>query len=633
MSTPKEILKQYWGYSEFRPLQSEIIGAVLDKKPVLALLPTGGGKSICFQVPALCLEGICVVISPLIALMKDQVEQLKSRGIKAAAIYSGMSKKEIDITLDNCIYGDMKFIYVSPERVQTELFKGRVSQMKVSLIAIDEAHCISQWGYDFRPPYLELAEFIQTIPEPRVIALTASATREVKFDILEKLGMEDGAVFQKSFARPNLSYSVFELEHKEKKMLEILENVKGSSVVYVRSRKQTRDIANFLYSNKISADYYHAGMPGSARAEKQDRWISGKIRVMVATNAFGMGIDKPDVRTVIHYDLPDSLEAYYQEAGRAGRDEKKAFAIQLFSKSDLENLKTRAVQASVSVDFIRRVYQALANHYKLAVGSNALSSFEFDYNSFVKSFDLPFVETYHALNKLSDEGLIDLNESFKDSSKVIFLLDQSEMYKYQVANRNVDLLIKTLMRLYGGELYTEIVKIREKDLASLLQESVEKVINQLEYLHQTEVVMYQKASDQPRITFLTPRYDANNLPIDEKRIKWRGEVTIKKAQSVINYTTEKMKCRSRIIQRYFDEVTYADCGVCDVCLSRNKHIQTIPLKEIESFIVKGPAKTESEISKHFGHLNLDDLVSALRTLMDQKRIYFTKSELFTGTPS
>lgn len=632
MSTPKDILKRYWGYEDFRPLQAEIIGAVLDKKPALALLPTGGGKSICFQVPALCLDGICVVISPLIALMKDQVEQLKSRGIKAAAIYSGMSKKEIDITLDNCIYGEMKFIYVSPERVKTELFQERVSQMNVNLVAIDEAHCISQWGYDFRPPYLEIADFIESISAPRVIALTASATRAVKQDILQKLRIEEAQTFERSFARANLSYSVFELEHKEKKMLGILEKVKGSSVIYVRSRKQTREIAKFLYANKISADYYHAGMPGSARAEKQDRWISNQIRVMVATNAFGMGIDKPDVRTVIHYDLPDSLEAYYQEAGRAGRDEQKAFAIQLFSKTDLDNLKTRAEQSSVSVDFIKRVYQALANYYKLAVGSNALSSFEFEYSTFVKSFDLPFIETYHALNKLCDEGLIDLNESFKESSKVIFLLDQSEMYKYQVANRNVDVLIKTLMRLYGGQLYSEIVNIREKDLAAMLQESLEKVIKQLEYLHQAEVVMYQKASDQPRITFLTPRFDANNLPIDEKRIKWRGEVTIAKAASVINYVTETIKCRSRMIQRYFDEKSYVDCGVCDVCLSRNRHIQTIPLKEIEQFIKVGGAKTESEISEQFSHVNQDDLVSALRTLMDQKRIYFTKSELFAGNP-
>ena len=631
MSTPLQILKQYWGYSEFRSLQSEIIGAVLDKQPVLALLPTGGGKSICFQVPALCVEGICIVISPLIALMKDQVMQLQKRNIKAVAIYSGMSKKEIDIALDNCIYGQIKFLYVSPERLKTDIFKERAKQMDINLLAIDEAHCISQWGYDFRPPYLEIAEFIEEIRPPRIVALTASATREVKFDILEKLKADNARVFQKSFARANLSYSVFELEHKEQKILEILRNVQGSSVVYVRSRKQTREIAEFLHYNQISTDYYHAGVPGSIRSAKQDKWIAGETRVMVATNAFGMGIDKPDVRTVIHYDLPDSLEAYYQEAGRAGRDEQKAYAIQLYTKNDIENLRTRTEQAAVSVEYIRRVYQALANYFKLAVGSNALSSFEFDYQAFARNFDLPLVETFHALNKLTDEGLIALNEPFKENSKLIFNLEQQEIYKFQVANRAMDPVIKVLMRLYGGQLFTDFVTIKEKDVASLLGESIEKAYQQLTYLHQAEVVTYQRASDIPRITFLTPRYDANNLPLDQKRIKWRRDVTFGKAESVINYVSDTKKCRSRVIQKYFDEITAEDCGVCDVCLSKAKYTNSIPLSQIEAFIQTG-AKSEQDLKAHFAGLDFDDLVAGIRMLMDQRRIYFTKSELFAISP-
>ncbi|HCX23879.1 MAG TPA: RecQ family ATP-dependent DNA helicase [Cytophagales bacterium] len=631
MSTPLQILHQYWGYSEFRPLQSEIIGAVLDKQPTLALLPTGGGKSICFQVPAMCVEGICIVVSPLIALMKDQVMQLQKRNIKAVAIYSGMSKKEIDIALDNCIYGQIKFLYVSPERLKTELVRERAKQMDINLLAIDEAHCISQWGYDFRPPYLEIADFIEEIKPPRLVALTASATREVKFDILEKLKVEDARVFQKSFARPNLSYSVFELEDKEQKILEILNKVQGSSVIYVRSRKQTREIAEFLHYNQISTDYYHAGIPGSVRSAKQDKWIEGKTRVMVSTNAFGMGIDKGDVRTVIHYDLPDSLEAYYQEAGRAGRDEKKAFAIQLFSKTDIENLKSRTEQAAVSVEYIKRVYQALANYFKLAVGSNALTSFEFDYQEFARNFDLPLAETFHALNKLADEGLIALNEPFKETSKLIFNLEQPEIYKFQVANKAMDPVIKVLMRLYGGNLFNDFVTIKEKDIASLLGESIEKAINQLKYLHQAEVVTYQKASDIPRITFLTPRFDANNLPLDQKRIKWRREVTLAKAEAVVSYVGDDKKCRSRVIQRYFDEVSYEDCGVCDVCISKTKYTNSIPLKAILEFIQTG-AKSEHDLKAHFDTIDFDDLVAGIRTLMDQRKEYFTKSELFAISP-
>ena len=563
--------------------------------------------------------------------MKDQVMQLQKRNIKAVAIYSGMSKKEIDIALDNCIYGQIKFLYVSPERLKTDIFKERAKQMDINLLAIDEAHCISQWGYDFRPPYLEIAEFIEEIRPPRIVALTASATREVKFDILEKLKADNARVFQKSFARANLSYSVFELEHKEQKILEILRNVQGSSVVYVRSRKQTREIAEFLHYNQISTDYYHAGVPGSIRSAKQDKWIAGETRVMVATNAFGMGIDKPDVRTVIHYDLPDSLEAYYQEAGRAGRDEQKAYAIQLYTKNDIENLRTRTEQAAVSVEYIRRVYQALANYFKLAVGSNALSSFEFDYQAFARNFDLPLVETFHALNKLTDEGLIALNEPFKENSKLIFNLEQQEIYKFQVANRAMDPVIKVLMRLYGGQLFTDFVTIKEKDVASLLGESIEKAYQQLTYLHQAEVVTYQRASDIPRITFLTPRYDANNLPLDQKRIKWRRDVTFGKAESVINYVSDTKKCRSRVIQKYFDEITAEDCGVCDVCLSKAKYTNSIPLSQIEAFIQTG-AKSEQDLKAHFAGLDFDDLVAGIRMLMDQRRIYFTKSELFAISP-
>ncbi|MFY0605977.1 MAG: RecQ family ATP-dependent DNA helicase [Cyclobacteriaceae bacterium] len=628
MQTPKDILKQHWGFEDFRPMQEDIVNACVAGDPVLALLPTGGGKSICFQVPALLKDGLCIVISPLIALMKDQVEQLTKRGIKAVAIYSGMNKREIDYALDNCVNdSQIKFLYVSPERIKTELFLARAEKMNISMLAIDEAHCISQWGYDFRPSYLEISDFIEALQIKSIIALTASATREVKKDILAKLGIDNAKVFQKSFARPNLSYSVFNLENKEQKLLEILQKVPGSGVVYVRSRKQTQDLAEYLRSQGISAANYHAGLNANLRASRQDDWLSGKIRIMIATNAFGMGIDKPDVRTVIHFDLPDSLEAYYQEAGRAGRDEKKAFAVQLYSNSDLENLTKRAEQSVVSAEFLKKVYQSLANHYKLAVGSEAFLDFPFDQLTFCRKFELPMIDTFHALNQLSEEGLVQLSESFKETSKIHFVLEQSEVYKFQVANSKMDPVIKVLMRLYGGELFTDFIAIKEKDIAALLKESVDKVINQLTYLDQADVIIYHKAQDQPKITFLTPRQDANNLPLDHEQINWRREVAINKAKAMAQYVTTKVQCRSRMIQRYFDETDAQECGKCDKCIERKKHQATLPLTEVESYVLT-EERSEKDLITNFSNLSESVLAESLRILMDQKRIQFTFTETY-----
>ncbi len=628
MLNPADILKQYWGYESFREPQEEIIQSVMNDQPTLALLPTGGGKSICFQVPALCLEGICIVVSPLIALMQDQVDQLQKRGVKAVAIYSGMTLKEIDIALDNCIYGGVKLLYVSPERLKTEMFIARAEQMNISLLAIDEAHCISQWGYDFRPPYLEIKEFIDQLQIKKIIALTASATRQVKFDMLEKLGIPEARIFQKTFARPNLSYSVFELEHKERKLLEILQNVPGSSVVYVRSRKQTKAISDFLRGNGISAEFYHAGLPGHVRAGRQEQWISGDVRVMVSTNAFGMGIDKPNVRSVIHYDLADSLEAYYQEAGRAGRDEKKAFAVQLYSKADLDRVFQRIEQSMVSVELIKRTYQALANYYKLAVGSSSLSSFEFDYDAFINRFNLPKVETYHAINKLSEEGLVELNEAFRQRSKAMIIISQQELYSFQVANKNLDVIIKILLRLYGGELFVDLLTISEKDISKLMGVSLKTVHNQLEYLQNAEVIVYHHPSEHPRLTFLTPRMDATNLDIDQVKIEWRREVALEKVNKIKEYVQSEFICRTRLIQNYFDEETYEDCGVCDICLSRKKKQKELPLDDLERFIAESP-RTESDLNTRFSGIDQEKLIYGLRTLMDQRRISLTTDEKFT----
>ena len=620
LNDPLSILKKYWGYSSFRPLQQDIINSVIEGHHTLALLPTGGGKSICFQVPGLCLEGVCIVVSPLIALMKDQVEQLRSRGIKAEALFSGMSKREIDITLDNCVYGDIKFLYVSPERLKTELFLERARKMKIGLLAIDEAHCISQWGYDFRPPYLQIAEFIQEFQLEKLIAVTASATKEVKEDILAKLLFKAPKIFKKSFARANLSYSVFDLENKEAKMMEILNNVPGTGIVYVRSRKRTQLIAEKLRRNGVSADYYHAGLSPEDRGSKQKAWIRGKIRVIVSTNAFGMGIDKPDVRSVIHYDLPDSLEAYYQEAGRAGRDEKKAYAVILYHQGDIEDLETRTEKSAVEVSFIKRVYQALANYFKLAVGSNALSSFDFLYADFTATFNLPSVETYHALSKLQDEGLIQVTDAYREASRILLLLKPEELYKFQVAHKNFDPLIKVLLRLYGGELYVGFVNIKEQDISKLVKDSVPKVIKDLEYLQKLDVLEYHHGSDQAQITFLTPRYDANDLPLDKKQIAWRRQVTLEKAKSVAKYAQNVIRCRTQIIQEYFDETTDEICGVCDVCVERKRKTTLIGEKEILSTLGRGEHSVQ-QLKKTFPKVGEDQIIQTLRLLMDEGLVY------------
>ena len=616
--TPHQILKQYWNYDTFRPLQEEIIQSVLDGGEVLALLPTGGGKSVCFQVPALGLEGICIVVSPLIALMKDQVQQLKSRGINATAIYSGMSKREIDITLDNCIYGNVKFLYVSPERLKTELFIERAKQMNVALLAIDEAHCISQWGYDFRPPYLQIQEFKKELGITRTIALTATATKEVKKDIIEKLELNDCQLFQKSFVRDNLSYSVFKLENKQQKLLEILGKVGGSSVVYVRSRKRTKEISDLLNRSGVSANFYHAGLRGSQRDSRQADWIQNRTRVVVATNAFGMGIDKPDVRTVVHLDLPDTLEAYYQEAGRAGRDEQKAYAVALFHKKDAEDLTTRAEKSVVNKEELKRTYQALANYYKLAIGSQSFSNFAFDFEQFTQTYNLPGIVTFSALKKLSDEGLIQLTDGFYEHSKISFLMEKSEIYAYQVANPKLDPILKNLLRLYGGELFVNYLAIKEKEIASLLKTDGKQVRRWLRFLHDQKVVDYQESSDSQRITFLTPRQDAENLPIDNGQIEWRRKLAIEKAQTVVDYVTSN-ECRTNTFQLYFDEKPENTCGICDNDLEKKKSASAISPKDLKGMLAASPCSL-TDLRALFPKEKEEKILEALRILIEDGKV-------------
>jgi ATP-dependent DNA helicase RecQ len=624
-----QILKENWGYTSFRPLQKEIIESIAGGNDVLALLPTGGGKSVCFQVPALAMEGICIVITPLIALMKDQVEQLRKSGINAVAIYSGLSKREIDVALDNCVFGHNKFLYLSPERLLTDIFIERVKKMNVNLVAVDEAHCISQWGYDFRPSYLQISELRSILPDVHFIALTASATEKVKKDIVDKLVLKDVKIFQKSYERKNLSYSAIYAEDKEKKMLEILRNVSGSSIVYTRSRKKTSDISGILKKNRINADFYHAGLSNEEREVKQKKWISGELRVIVATNAFGMGIDKPDVRSVIHYELPENPESYYQEAGRGGRDEKKAYAVLLYQENDIRILKDKISRAYPSIDFIRRVYQSLANFFKIAVGSNSLQSFDFDSAEFEKAYELPRTETYYALKRLEAEGFLQLNESFYSPSAIMMNLSGEELYRFQIEQASLDFFIKNILRMYGGSLHTNFVSINENDISRQMQIATTEVIRILSHLDKLNVLTYSARKDKPQVTFLTPRYDAAKLPLDTKKIEARKNNDVEKSEAVISYVRQKERCRSMVLLEYFGELVNHDCGICDVCITKKKEKDKIDSYKLYRGLVIEKLKKQSmpveKLVQEIDGKNKNNVLLAIREMLDNEEIQYNQA--------
>jgi ATP-dependent DNA helicase RecQ len=580
-----QILQKFFGYADFRPSQLEIVCSAMEGKDCVALLPTGGGKSICFQVPALAQEGICLVVSPLVALMKDQVDNLRRRGVLAAAVYAGMRKREIDTILDNCVYGNYKFLYVSPERLKTEIFIERFKKMNVNLIAVDEAHCISQWGYDFRPPYLEIAKIREFHPDVPCMALTASATLKVKEDIITNLELKDPNIFIRSFSRKNLSYSVRMVENKIEKAIQILNKIAGSAIIYARNRKGTKDIAKELYQMGISATFYHAGLDSATRELRQQEWKANKIRVMVATNAFGMGIDKPDVRVVIHLDLPENLENYYQEAGRAGRDELKAYGVLLTNEQDIQKLTERAALAYPPTDYLKRVYQSLANQYRIAVGSSLFVSYDFDLTDFCSTYKLDILMTYNAMKVLQEEGFVELNESFFSPSTIHFLVDQSKLYEFQIANAKLDPLIKALLRTYGGELFMEYIKIQELRLAKSLNLPEGELVKQLELLDQFGVLAYHKQKEKPQVTFLTPRHDAGKLPLSTRRIAERRENSISKAASMGTYIQNVILCRANQISQYFGEESDDYCGICDVCMEHKKKAEA-RVKQLKSKIIQ-----------------------------------------------
>lgn len=568
---PLDILRQYWGFASFRPGQEEIIRSVLDGKDTLALMPTGGGKSLCYQVPALLNEGLCLVISPLIALMKDQVENLRKKNITAYAIFSGMTRRDVINTLKVACNSNCKFLYVSPERLETVLFREYLPALGIRLVAVDEAHCISQWGYDFRPPYLRILSLREELPDVPVLALTASATPDVQRDICEKLGFRKHRVYRQPFERPNLSYSVFRSDAKISKVIEILQKVPGPSIVYCRSRKRTKEISELLRLQQISADYYHAGLVQEERNRKQSEWLQNGLRVIVCTNAFGMGIDKPDVRTVIHADVPDCLESYYQEAGRAGRDGKTAFAVLLYDEQELQELEALPSTRFPPLEQVREVYQALANYLQVPAGGGEGNSYDFDFSDFLKKFKLNGTTALYALKMLEQDGWLLFNDQVFRSATVQFTISKDGLYDFETANPGLEPLVKTLLRAFEG-IYDRPTAVSEKLVAGLLKKDPETVTAQLQILHRMGVIEYNPQKEMPQLQLLRPRIRAEDLRLDAVALNLRKEKMEQRTRQMIAYIRGEMECRSRMISTYFGESQARPCGICDNCL-RQKAVQ------------------------------------------------------------
>ena len=624
MNQPEAILKQYFGYDTFRPLQKDIVESVLAGKDTIALLPTGGGKSVCFQVPALMMEGICIVVTPLVALMKDQVENLRNRDIMALALYGGMSRREIEFELENCINGKYKFLYVSPERLQSKNFCDFAINMRISFIAVDEAHCISQWGYDFRPPYLKITEFKERFQNMKVCALTASATPDVIDDIAAKLALKKTAVFKKSFTRDNLSYVVEECEHKLDRIKTICEKVKGSGLVYVKSRKKTADIAEYLSLHNISADYYHAGLDPKLRTIKQDDWKAGRTRIMVCTNAFGMGIDKPNVRLVVHEQKPDTMEAYYQEAGRAGRDGKRAYCVLLYFKGDfLEDDKQLDNKYPNSKEIVR-VYELICNYLQVAVGSGSGMSYDFNINEFCAYYKLNPVQVFNCIRILEAESYFQASESMYLPSRMKILLSYTELYEWQIRHESVDALVKVLLRSYGG-LFDFYTNIFENEIARRIKKPEKWVKDQLLRLHELELIDYIPQNHQAQLQFLENRF--SSIYIADAKIDFLRQRYRDKLQLMNQYLTNQNTCRSKFLVQYFGETTASDCGYCDICLTKKAQaIAANPadqkLTQLTQWLKAGPMNTESLKSASKAS-ELEEYLILLRWLTDKGEVILT----------
>ena len=620
----RDILQQYWGYPSFRPMQEDIVDSVIEGRDTLALLPTGGGKSICFQVPAMTMEGICIVITPLISLMKDQVMHLKKIGIAAAAIFSGMHHNEIEIIYNQAAFGMLKFLYVSPERLMTDAFIEALKKMNVNMIAVDESHCISQWGYDFRPPYLKIAEIRKYIPHAPVLALTATATPQVVEDIQYRLGFKKNNVFQTSYERKNVTYNVIHEADKFGLMYRLFQKMdKGSGIVYVRSRKRTKIIADWLQSVGISASFYHAGLDAKLRDYRQQLWMDGKIKVIVATNAFGMGIDKPDVRLVVHLDLPDSLEAYFQEAGRAGRDLQPSEAFLLVADTDVKKLQENIQSSYPNLNRIKMIYDTIGNYLQIPIGAGLDQRYDFDINDFSQCYNLSLLEVYNAIKLIEREGFLITSEALNTPSKIHIRANREDLYRFQIEYKEFDTIIKYLLRNTPGVL-SDLVNIREEQISQKTGMPVDKITRQLSQLEKLNFLTYIPRNDKPNIQLLTERLDSKHFYLSDEVYKDRKNEAAKRIQAVIDFVNNDNECRSVQLLRYFGENIKKTCGKCDVCSSKNKmNINDKEYQDISKSIIHELRESDSDVYNVLNKINQyheEKVLNTIRIMIDNNII-------------
>ena len=626
MNTPSpekylETLKQHWGYDAFRGIQEEIICNIGSGRDTLGLMPTGGGKSITFQVPTLAGEGLCLVITPLIALMKDQVANLRSRYIKAAAIYSGMKHSDVITVLENCIFGDYKFLYVSPERLSSEIFLKKISRVNVSMITVDEAHCISQWGHDFRPAYREIAKIREIFPEAPVLALTATATEEVIEDIQRQLSFKENNVIRMSFERKNLTYVVRNTENKAQELLRILNRTEGSAIIYTQNRKKTQEVAEFLTENGFTAEYYHAGLSSTAKDEREERWKSGQSRIMVATNAFGMGIDKPDVRIVLHTDMPSSIEAYFQEAGRAGRDGNQAYAVALYNSADNKILKKRISDNYPTKEYIREVYEHICYYYPMALGEGLNCTFEFSLIEFCRTYKFQTLQTDSALRILTRMGYLEYVEEMEFSSSVEFIIERDELYRLKEGTAETEKLMTAILRNYCG-LFSEQVYIDERLLSKITGISRHRIYEILVMLAQRRIIRYKPSKKTPLITFTRQRVLAEELRFEKEVYDERKESFEQRIISVLNYAQSNDTCRSKMLLAYFGEKEPPECGTCDVCVKKNREGGNVNCKSEKERILELLADRAPHSIDELETLRLsrEKLTTIMRHLADEEII-------------